>query len=81
MRVIAALLAGALNMPWRKFTVFNLLGAAVWVSAICGAGYLFGGHWGRLARDLKRLDLALLIAILLAALLIWRRNGKPQKSV
>lgn len=81
MRVIAALLAGALNMPWRKFTVFNLLGAAVWVSAICGAGYLFGGHWGRLARDLKRLDLALLIAILLAALLIWRRKGKPQKSV
>jgi hypothetical protein len=49
MRVLASLLAGALHMPWRKFVLFNFLGAAVWVTAICGAGYLFGGHWGRLA--------------------------------
>src|SRR5271155_5048564 len=36
MRVLASLLAGALHMPWRKFTMFNFLGAAVWVTAVCG---------------------------------------------
>jgi membrane protein DedA with SNARE-associated domain len=74
MRVLASLLAGALHMPWRKFVVFNFLGAAVWVAVICGAGYLFGGHWNRLAHDLKRFDLAVAIVVVVAALFWWWRN-------
>jgi membrane protein DedA with SNARE-associated domain len=80
MRVLAALLAGALHMPWRKFVLFNFLGAAVWVTAICGAGYLFGGHWGELAHDLKRFDLVVGIVGGLAVLLLWwrsRRRNSP----
>jgi membrane protein DedA with SNARE-associated domain len=79
MRVLAALLAGALHMPWRKFVLFNFLGAAVWVTAICGAGYLFGGHWGQLAHDLKGFDLVVAIVGGAAVLLLWwrsrRKNG------
>jgi membrane protein DedA with SNARE-associated domain len=74
MRVLASLLAGALHMPWRKFVLFNFLGAAVWVTAICGAGYLFGGHWGRLARDLRRFDLVVAIVVVLAVLSLWWRS-------
>ncbi len=74
MRVLAALLAGALHMPWRKFVLFNFLGAAVWVAAICGAGYLFGGHWGRLVHDLKRFDLVVAIVVAVAAVYFWWRN-------
>jgi membrane protein DedA with SNARE-associated domain len=76
LRVVAALLAGALHMPWRKFFLFNFLGAAVWVSAICSAGYLFGGHWGRLAHDLRRFDLAVGAVVVLGGLLLWWRNRK-----
>jgi membrane protein DedA with SNARE-associated domain len=76
MRVVASLLAGALHMPWRKFTLFNFLGAAVWVSAICGAGYLFGGHWGRLAHDLRRFDLLVGIVVAVAGLWLWWRSRK-----
>jgi membrane-associated protein len=74
MRVLASLLAGALHMPWRKFVLYNFLGAAVWVSAICGAGYLFGGHWGRLVHDLKRFDLVVAIVVVLGGLFLWWRN-------
>jgi membrane protein DedA with SNARE-associated domain len=74
MRVLAALLAGALQMSWRKFTVFNFLGAAAWVSAICGAGYLFGRHWGRLMRDLKRFDLVVAAVVVVVALWWWWRR-------
>ena len=76
MRVLASLLAGALQMPWRKFTLFNVLGAAVWVTAVCTAGYLFGGHWGRLAHDLKRFDLIVTVGVALAALLWWWRTRR-----
>jgi membrane-associated protein len=74
MRVLSSLLAGALHMPWRKFVLYNFLGAAVWVTGICAAGYLFGGHWGRLAHDLKRFDLAVAIVIVVAGLLLWWRS-------
>ena len=39
MRIIAGPLAGVLHMPWRKFVVFNFLGAAVWVTVISSVGY------------------------------------------
>jgi membrane-associated protein len=81
MRVLASLLAGALHMPWRKFVLFNFLGAALWVTAICSAGYLFGGHWGRLVHDLKRFDLVVLVVVAAAALFFWwRRRSKPDVS-
>ena len=78
MRVLASLLAGALHMQWRKFVLFNFLGAAVCVTAICSAGYLFGGHWGRLANDLRRFDLVVSIVVVVAALLLWWRSRRPQ---
>jgi membrane protein DedA with SNARE-associated domain len=78
MRVLASLLAGALHMPWRKFFLFNFLGAAVWVTAICTAGYLFGGHWGRLAHDLRRFDLVVVVVVVLGGLWLWWRNRKRE---
>jgi membrane protein DedA with SNARE-associated domain len=80
MRVLASLLAGALHMPWRKFVLFNFLGAAIWVTAICSAGYLFGGHWGRLVHDLKRFDLAVTIVVVGAALLWWWRSRRVRDA-
>jgi len=80
MRIIAGPMAGVLRMPWRSFLVFNFLGAALWVSAISGAGYLFGQHWERLQRDVKRFDLAVVIVVVLVAVLVWwrgrRENGR-----
>jgi len=48
------------------------------VTAICGAGYLFGGHVGRLAHDIRRFDLLVAIAVVVAALLWWwrKRSGR-----
>jgi membrane-associated protein len=76
MRVLASLLAGALHMPWRKFFVCNFLGAAVWVTTICGVGYLFGRHLGRLLRDVKRVELGVAIVVVLAVLWFWWRGRR-----
>ena len=83
MRVLAALLAGALHMPWRRFVLCNFLGAAVWVAAICSAGYLFGGHWARLVHDLKRFDLAVLVVVVVARGCCgwWRNRSRRRRLV
>ncbi len=83
MRIIAGPLAGVLRMEWRKFLFFNFLGAALWVSVISSAGYLFGQHWHRLERDIKRFDLVVAICVLLAMLSLWwrsRRKDAPAPS-
>jgi len=42
-RTFAPFVAGMGKMEYRRFAVFNIVGAAVWVSSFTIAGYLFGG--------------------------------------
>ena len=81
MRIIAGPLAGVLHMPWRKFVVFNFLGAAVWVTLISSVGYFFGRHWDELARIMKGFNAAVLVvAVLLAVFFWWRQRRKSAGS-
>ena len=41
-RTFAPFVAGVADMDRRRFTLFNFLGAFIWVWGICIAGYLFG---------------------------------------
>jgi len=78
MRVIAGPLAGVLRMHWKRFAVFNLLGAALWVSAISLAGYFFGSRWATLMRFMKRFDLVLGGLFILLLAVVWWRTRKAQ---
>jgi membrane-associated protein len=80
MRIIAGPMAGVLRMPWRKFLVFNFLGAALWVTAISGAGYLFGRHWERLMQDLKLFDVVIAVIVVLGLGLWWWRNKRSSPN-
>jgi len=80
MRIIAGPMAGVLRMSWRKFLVFNFLGAVVWVSVISSAGYLFGRHWDRLEEGLNRFNVVALIIVLVIAGAWWWRNRKNGKA-
>lgn len=81
MRVIAGPLAGVLRMPWRQFLIFNLMGAALWVTVISTVGYLFGRHWDLLLHYIKRADIALTILAVLVVLWLWwgkrKVNSRP----
>jgi membrane-associated protein len=73
MRVIAGPLAGVLRMRWRRFVVFNFLGAAVWVTVISCVGYLFGQHWHRLLQFVGRANAVVFIAAAVVVWFVWRR--------
>ena len=76
MRIIAGPMAGVLRMPWRKFLVFNFLGAIVWVTVISGAGYLFGRHWEHLQENVKKFDGIVAVCVILVFVALWWRNRR-----
>ena len=42
-RTIAPFIAGVARMPYRRFSIFNAIGAVLWVPTFILTGYLFGG--------------------------------------
>jgi len=73
LRVIAGPLAGVLRMPWKKFAVFNFLGATLWVSVMCAVGYLFGRHWQRLMAFFRRIDILIAVLACILVSYLWRK--------
>jgi membrane-associated protein len=73
MRVIAGPLAGVLRMHWRRFVLFNFLGASLWVSVISCVGYFFGQHWHRLVRLVGRANLLIFLIAVIVAWFLWHR--------
>lgn len=81
MRIIAGPLAGVLRMDWRKFAIYNFLGAALWVSVVSSVGYFFGKFWDDLMRIMHGLNLVLLVvAIAVGVFLWWRWRKITQES-
>ena len=80
MRIIAGPLAGVLRMPWKRFLLFNFMGAALWVSVISSVGYFFGRHWERLEREVKRFDIVVALVVLLIAVFLWWRNRRANSG-
>ena len=75
---LSGILAGTLQMPWWKFTFFNVLGSATWTS-LWGLGVYF------LDEDIKtvfavfhRIEPYIIVGSLLAliVLLIYLRRGR-----
>jgi len=74
MRIITGPLAGVLKMEWRRFVLFNFLGAAAWVTTIAGVGYVFGSQFKMLLRVIKGADLVILAVVVVVGLFIWWRK-------
>lgn len=82
LRIIAGPLAGVLRMPWKRFAIWNVLGAAVWVTVISTIGYKFGQHWEKVVALLERLNLAAAIVALVVGLVawVWHRRFQARKN-
>ncbi len=49
LRILAAFLAGINHMHWRRFLIFNAMGAVLWASVDASAGYFLGKEVGNLS--------------------------------
>ncbi|MFZ5522872.1 MAG: DedA family protein [Pseudomonadota bacterium] len=71
LRTVGPMAFGMSRVPVWRFAFFNALGAAIWAVIIGGAGFLFGQALQLWLHDLKRVEEALLFAILCGGLALW----------
>jgi membrane protein DedA with SNARE-associated domain len=76
LRILVGYLAGVERMPFRVFTLFNVLGALAWATAIGLLGYLFADSLRLLSRFLTDTTLAAAGIIVLAAIIFWTRRDR-----
>jgi membrane-associated protein len=72
-RTFAPFVAGIGNMSLLRFTVFNVIGSALWVILFCGAGYLFG-NIPVIRHNLELLIIGIIILSFLPGIIAWWRH-------
>ncbi|MEW1773392.1 DedA family protein [Streptomyces sp. NPDC086777] len=72
LRQVNGIVAGTSGMPWRRFLVFNALGAALWAGLWVSLAYVAGTHITAVYDEISRYQLYALIAlgVLVAALVL-----------
>jgi membrane protein DedA with SNARE-associated domain len=78
-RALIPFVAGASDMPYRKFVLYDALGAVLWTIGFVTLGYLLGASWQIAEKWIGRSGLILGVIAALVVLVIWihRRRKKP----
>ncbi|MFY9227970.1 MAG: VTT domain-containing protein [Candidatus Microsaccharimonas sp.] len=68
-RTFAPIVAGASNMPYRRFITFNVVGGFTWVTLITLAGYLLGEIFQRSGLEIDQIILPVVAVIIIISIL------------
>ena len=77
-RTFAPFMAGIGCMDWKRFSFFNVTGAAAWVTLFVGAGYFFG-NIPIIQNNLEFLVIGIILVSVAPSLVhtVWSRFKKP----
>ncbi|MBA2606977.1 MAG: DedA family protein, partial [Acidobacteria bacterium] len=90
-RTFAPIVAGAANMSYKNFLVYNIFGGFLWVTSMLLAGYFLGGLMEQLAQSLfgipnfkleDHIDKVVIVVVLLSILpmIIEYLKARREKS-
>ncbi len=75
LRVFGAVLAGASDLPWGRFLLYNASGAVAWATTFGAVGYFLAYSWETLEEWIGRSGLVLLAAVaIIAVVAVLRRR-------
>jgi membrane protein DedA with SNARE-associated domain len=81
-RSFVSIPAGVFEMPLAPYSLYTLVGSAVWAFGIAGAGYGLGSSYERFNHDFKYVEYAVVAGVLaLAAYLVlrWLKAAKVRR--
>src|SRR5579863_3467157 len=80
LRQANGIIAGITGMHWRRFAIFNAIGAALWVGTWVTLGYLAGNHITAIYHYITQYSLyALIAAVVVVAALVVRHLARRRR--
>jgi membrane protein DedA with SNARE-associated domain len=76
LRIWAALFAGAAQMPWRRFLVFNALGGLAWAISMSTLAYFFAASVGRIQATFGIAGWVLAVVVMVAVVVFVAREQR-----
>ncbi len=73
LRTFAPIVAGAAEMPYRKFVFYNIAGGIGWVGSMTMTGYVLGKLYPPIVEKIHFLALAIIVISFIPVWLEWRR--------
>lgn len=80
LRTIAGPVAGALGMEWRRFLLYNALGAATWVTSMALVGYAFANKFDSLLGYFEKASWVISASIFAVGYFVWRQEKKQWRE-
>lgn len=79
-RHLISLIAGIGKMNMKKFTIYTILGAALWNGILTYLGMFLGQHWNEVSQYLEGLDIIIVVLLIVGCLyFIYRHLGRKKK--
>lgn len=75
-RTFAPVVAGAVEMPYRDFALYNIGGGVLWVASTVLGGYFLGRIVPDIERNIHLLVAGVIVLSLLPPVISWLRNRK-----
>jgi membrane protein DedA with SNARE-associated domain len=73
-RALVPFVAGTSRMPYRKFLVYNTLGAVLWTVGFVSLGYVLGASWHLAEKWIGRAGLIIAAVVAIVAVVAWLRG-------
>lgn len=79
-RTFAPIMAGVINMEFKRFLVYNVIGSVLWIFSLTLAGYFLGEAFPQLEHYLEYIILAVILIPLLPIGITYFRQRKKYKA-
>lgn len=78
LRALAAITAGVSRMDYKKFVLYDFLGALIWAPVISILGYFLGYNWPLLEKIINRIGLGvfLILVLIIIGVYVYRRRRR-----
>lgn len=77
-RTFAPILAGIIQLDFRKFMLYNIAGAFAWIGSIASIGYFLGSRFPEIENYLGYIIIALIVITTLPVLITYIKNRKQK---
>ena len=77
-RTFAPILAGIIKVDFKKFMLYNIVGALCWIGSVAGIGYFLGAKFPQIKDYLGYIVIGLIIITSIPVLITYFKERKPK---